>query len=201
MARIRRVEIANFRGIKRLAWLPSNGINCLIGPGDSCKSTVLEAIDLCLGARRSPIFTDADFNSLDATTPIIVSLTIGELDDSVKSLDNYGMFLRGFEAAMGNVEDEPDAHLETVVTLTLSVGADLDPQWTLESDRARAAGITRNLTWGDRTRMAPTRIGGLGEANLAWRRGSLLSRLSGETVDIVGCVGTSSTRGQGFVWR
>ena len=38
MARIRKIEIANFRGIQLLAWCPTPGINCLIGPGDSGKS-------------------------------------------------------------------------------------------------------------------------------------------------------------------
>ncbi|MBN8940640.1 MAG: AAA family ATPase [Rhizobiales bacterium] len=184
MARIRRIQIKNFRAIKSLNWLPSNGINCLIGPGDSGKSTILEAIDLCLGARRSPTFTDADFHALDVTTPIVISLTLGDLDESVKSLDSYGQFLRGFDAKTGLVEDEPDSGLETVVTLTITVGTDLDPQWALESDRAKAAGVARNLTWGDRTKMAPTRIGGLGEANLAWRRGSVLNRLSDESVHV-----------------
>ena len=59
MARIRVVEISNFRAIKELKWLPDAGINCLIGPGDSGKSSILEAIDLCLGARRSVTFSDA----------------------------------------------------------------------------------------------------------------------------------------------
>lgn len=53
MARIRKLEIRNFRSIKKLDWAPSEGINCLIGPGDSGKSTVLDAIDLCLGSRRA----------------------------------------------------------------------------------------------------------------------------------------------------
>jgi hypothetical protein len=44
MARIRKIEIQNFRGIKELVWLPSAGINCLIGPGDSGKSSILDAI-------------------------------------------------------------------------------------------------------------------------------------------------------------
>lgn len=62
-ARIRKIEIENFRGIKSLAWLPSPGINCRIGPGDSGKSSILDAIDYCIGARRNIPFTDADFNN------------------------------------------------------------------------------------------------------------------------------------------
>ncbi len=190
MARVCVVEVSNFRAIKELKWLPGPGINCLIGPGDSGKSSILEAIDLCLGARRSVTFSDADFYHLDTAAPIKVVLTIGALDDSTKSLDTYGQFLRGFNSTTRNVEDEPDSGLETVVTVVMTVGADLDPQWTLQSDRATAAGITRNLTWGDRQKMAPTRIGNYGDAHLAWRRGSVLQRLSDETVDVSAALAT-----------
>jgi predicted ATP-dependent endonuclease of OLD family len=70
MARIRKVEISNFRCIKQLTWLPDSGVNCLIGPEDTGKSTILDAIDLCLGARRSLQLTDADFYRLDVENPI-----------------------------------------------------------------------------------------------------------------------------------
>ena len=73
VARIRLVEITHFRGIKDLVWLPSPGINCLIGPGDSGKSSILDAIDFCLGARRNIQFNDADFHQLDVETPITIS--------------------------------------------------------------------------------------------------------------------------------
>ena len=67
MARIRHIQIQNFRCIQHLAWAPSPGINCLIGPGDSGKSSILDAIDYCLGARRMVQATDADFYRLDVT--------------------------------------------------------------------------------------------------------------------------------------
>jgi putative ATP-dependent endonuclease of OLD family len=105
MPRIRKIEVVNFRALKEFAWFPSPGINCLIGPGDSGKSTILDAIDLCLGARRTAQFTDADFNNLDVDTPIAISLTIGELDDPLKNMDAYGMFLRGFNAETSEIED------------------------------------------------------------------------------------------------
>ncbi|MDF9176679.1 AAA family ATPase, partial [Enterobacter hormaechei] len=53
---IRQLEILNFRAVRQLKWSPSPGLNCLIGPGDTGKSTVLDAIDLALGARRSYAF-------------------------------------------------------------------------------------------------------------------------------------------------
>lgn len=69
MARIRRLEIRNFRSIQVLDWHPSPGINCLVGPGDSGKSSILDAIDLCLGTRRSVTFGDTDFFQLDGMRP------------------------------------------------------------------------------------------------------------------------------------
>jgi hypothetical protein len=184
MARIRKIEVTNFRGLREFTWLPSPGINCLIGPGDSGKSSVLDAIDLCLGARRTVQFTDADFTDLDVSAPIRISLTLGELDDALKSIDAYGLFLRGFRADTGEIEDEPERDAETVLTLNLTVSSDLEPFWTLWSQRAAAQNHTRNLNWADRGRIAPTRIGAAGDFNFGWRRGSVLTRLSEERADV-----------------
>lgn len=127
MAQIRIIDIKHFRSIKSLVWNPQPGINCLIGNGDGGKSTILDAIDLCLGARRTIQFTDADFFELDISEPITVTLTVGDLPDNLKALDAYGLFLRGFDTASKQVEDEPRAGLETVICLQLTVGADLEP--------------------------------------------------------------------------
>jgi len=183
MARLRKIEIRNFRAIKEFAWLPSPGINCLVGPGDSGKSSVLDAIDACLGARRNMQFTDADFHNLDVSAPIHISITIGELDHVLKSMDSYGLYVRGFFAATGVIEDEPEENAETVLTLNLTVGSDLEPSWMLFSDRAAAQDQARNLTWDDRLRIAPTRIGASSDYHLGWRRGSVLNRLSEERPD------------------
>lgn len=183
MARIRKIEIKNFRGVREFSWLPSPGINCLIGAGDSGKSSILDSIDLCLGARRNIQFTDADFYKLDVETPVSIAVTIGELDDALKNIDGYGQYLRGFKADTGQIEDEPETGLETVLTVQLTVGSDLEPSWTLVSERAAAQDQTRNLAWGDRVRLAPTRIGVMADYHLGWRRGSVLNRVSEERAD------------------
>ena len=145
MAQIRKLDVQNFRSIRNLSWFPTPGINCLVGPGDSGKSTILDAIDLCLGARHTIQFTDADFTDLAVDAPIEITITLGALSDRLKTLDAYGLFLRGFDAASGKIEDEPETGLETVLSLRLTVGADLEPLWTLVSDRAAALGSERYL--------------------------------------------------------
>lgn len=183
MARIRHVEIRNFRSVCELSWFPSSGINCLIGPGDSGKSTLLDAIDLCLGARRNAQVSDADFYRLDIENPISISVTIGELSDALKTMDAYGLYLRGYDEMLGRIEEEPRTDNETVLTLNLTIGSDLEPVWTLVSERATAQGQSRNLAWSDRVKIAPTRLGALAEYNLGWRRGSVLNLLSDERAD------------------
>ncbi len=183
MARIRHLEIQNFRGIQEVEWYPSPGLNCLIGPGDSGKSSILDAIDLCLGSRRSIQFTDADFYCLNVETPIRIRATIGGLEEGLKNLETYGMYLRGFDSEAHEIDDEPEAEAETVLTLQLLVGSDLEPVWSLFSDRAEAQGLARDVGWGDRARLAPSRIGAVSGYHLGWRRGSVLNRLSEERAD------------------
>jgi hypothetical protein len=183
MAKVRKIEINHFRGVRVMSWCPQPGVNCLIGPGDSGKSTVLDALDLCLGARRNVAFVDSDFHRLDVGTPIIIDVTLGELDDELKSLETYGMYLRSFDAASGTIEDEPEKDAETILTVRLRVESDLEPVWSLVSERAAAQGVTRNLSWTDRLRLAPTKVGVMADYHLGWRRGSVLNRISDERAD------------------
>ena len=49
--RLFRVEICRFRGIKELSWDVGGRFVCLIGSGDSTKTTILDAIELGLSPR------------------------------------------------------------------------------------------------------------------------------------------------------
>lgn len=184
MARIRLIEIKHFRSIRLLSWYPGNGVNCLIGPGDSGKSTILDAIDLCLGARRGIAISDTDFYRLDVTQPISISLTLGGLPERLKNLDYYGECLRSYDDLIGDIEDEPKKGRETVVTIRLTVTADLEPVWSLYSDRTAHLDPPKALQWKDRVELAPARLGQHPNSNLSWTRGSVLNRLSEERADI-----------------
>lgn len=188
MARIRLITIENFRCIKQLSWMPGQGLNCLIGPGDSGKSSILDAIDLCLSARRNSSLTDADFHGLDVERAISISITLGELDDGLKSFETYAPYLRSFNPTDGAIADEPHAGHETVLTINVTAGSDLDPVWSLMSGREDLREQKRFLTWSDRARISPNRIGALADHNLAWRRGSVLNKLSEERADSAGAL-------------
>ncbi|MDR6144893.1 putative ATP-dependent endonuclease of OLD family [Sphingomonas sp. SORGH_AS870] len=176
MPRIRQLRIERFRGIAQLEWQPSSGINGLIGPGDSGKSTILDAIDLLLSPRRSVTFSDADFHGLNTAAEIIIEAAVGDLPASLLDMERYGLFHRGWDSDLG-VSDEPEAGGEIVLSVRLTVAADLDPRWTLYSERAEAEDCLRDLPYAERAGLAPTRLGAFASHHLAWGAKSVLNRI------------------------
>jgi len=58
---IRQIEINGFRGIKFLKWNPSDGLNIILGGGDSGKTTILEAISLLFYPSNHLILSESDY--------------------------------------------------------------------------------------------------------------------------------------------
>ena len=61
-----------------MTWAPGPSVNCLIGPGDSTKTTILDALELCLNPRASFVADDCDSYNLDVEKPvrIVVELPV-----------------------------------------------------------------------------------------------------------------------------
>ena len=64
------------------------------------------------------------------------------------------------------------------------MAADLEPVWTLYSDRAQRDGLERSLAWKDRALLAPARIGSFANSNLSWSRNSVLKRLTEDRAEL-----------------
>ena len=104
--RIVQIEIRNFRGIRKLDWNPLPGMNCLIGPGDSTKTTILDAIDLALNPRTNYLADDTHFYNLDLTTSATVTVTLVDMPPDFYSDRRYGLHLRGWNDELrGKVGD------------------------------------------------------------------------------------------------
>ena len=80
---IRHVKITRFRGIKELEWAVDGRMVCLVGPGDSTKTTILDAIELALAPRWPVQFSDVDFYECESKPddPIEIEVTVGELPE------------------------------------------------------------------------------------------------------------------------
>ena len=177
MSRVRHISISRFRGIRQLDWSPRPGLNAIVGAGDFGKSTVLDAIALTLSATRREVFYDTDFNCLDAAAGLEIQVTIGALPDELHDVERYGDYLRGWNSVDATLEDEPSAQLEDVLTVRLAVGADLEGNWSLYSDRTRQQ-ENRDLSLPHRTLVAPAVLDHSVATHLRWSRQSILQRLA-----------------------
>lgn len=164
-----------------MSWAPASHVNCLIGPGDAGKTTVLDAIELALALRHQVAFDDSDFYGAKPENSILITVTLGELPPTFKSTAGYGEHTRGWDAKKQEIVDEPDegSGLETVLSTRLTVDRTLEPKWTIYSDRnADDPKKDRKFKFEDRLMMAPTRLGVYTDRHLGWGRQSILGRMS-----------------------
>src|SRR5436309_14085353 len=124
---LRKVVIQNFRGIGSFSWQPSSPLTCIVGAGDSCKSTILDAIEIALTSRWFS-FADVDFTDGDTTRAIEILVTVGQLPNEVLRENRMGLHLRGW-GKESTLRDEPESDDEAVVTVRLTVDASLEPAW------------------------------------------------------------------------
>jgi hypothetical protein len=173
---IRHLKVANFRGIATLDWKPGDSFCCLIGAGDSGKSSALDAVEAALSPRWFS-FSEPDFLGCDTTTPIVIEATVGELSKALKSDERLGLYIRGWTSE-GELRDEPEDDDEPVLTVRLTVDATMEPVWELVCDRVDDP---RTLSNRDRALFGLVRLAGEDARHLAWGQGSVLSRLTGDT--------------------
>ena len=174
--KIRKITIKNFRGVKELDWnLPAADILCLIGKGDSSKSTILEAIRFAFYPQWNLTLSDSDFYQCKVENSIVIDVTVGDLIEEFCSLNKYGHHLRGWDAAALKLSDEPEDHLERVLTIRLTVEKDLEPKWIVVCDRC-LEGV--KFKQADRSKVSVGLIGAYSERQLSWAAGTALAKLT-----------------------
>jgi putative ATP-dependent endonuclease of OLD family len=82
---IRSLTIERFRGLERLDWQPAARLNCIIGPGDAGKSTILSAIELVLDPRPSPATSEFDYFRRRVEQGFQITAVLGDLDEQAVS--------------------------------------------------------------------------------------------------------------------
>lgn len=174
--KIRRIEILNFRGIKSLDWkLPDQQVFCLIGKGDSAKTTILEAIRCVFSPQWNLPFNDADFHLCSTDEAIRIEVVIGDLPDEFCSEQKYGVHLRGWDKAASTLHDEPEDADELVLSACLTVAKDLEPKWKIITARTPDGVDFRSA---DRAKVNVGLIGSYSEKQLTWAAGTALARIT-----------------------
>lgn len=174
--KIRKIEISSFRGAKHLDWnIPDEPLVCLIGKGDSAKTTILEAIRCTFHPQWNLPFNDSDFHLCDTTQPIRIEAVIGELSDEFCSDQKYGAHLRGWDKAGNALHDEPEDGDELVLSVRLTVAKDLEPKWKIVTARNPDGVDFRSA---DRSKVNVGLIGSYSEKQLTWAAGTPLAKIT-----------------------
>lgn len=180
--RIVLVEIRNFRGIQAMDWTPAPGINCLIGAGDSTKTTILDAIELALSPRSFVLANDSDFYDGNFHSPIRITVTFTGMPVEFLEQGKYGMHIRGWKEATKTLEDESGDGLVDALSIRLTIDDSLEPVWSFFNNRiGDAAEDPPTIRYKDSRKIVPTRLGPFAEKHLSWARYSVLSRLGDKT--------------------
>jgi putative ATP-dependent endonuclease of OLD family len=176
---IKNLKVRNFRGINFLDWKVEGRFVCLIGPGDSTKSTIIEAIELALTPRRNVTFDDADFYDADTNNPILIEVTVGEVPPDLLSEAKFGYLVKGWDSKTG-FRDEPQDEDEPVLTIQLNIDKTLEPMWSIVNDRNPEG---KKISAFDRAKFGVSRIGDYVDWQFSWGQGSALTRLMEERED------------------
>ncbi len=143
MARIHELKISNFRGIKTFSEKFGKNFICLLGRGDSGKTTILDAISYVLFPHWSLSFYDNDFYEGNVNKPIKIEISLLDLPEKLIREDKYGLYIRGLDNN-GVIQDELHNDYKKVLTIKLEVKKDLEPQWFVINNRQEPKRISAN---------------------------------------------------------
>jgi hypothetical protein len=174
--KIRHLSIRRFRGIKEFDWTAPAKTSCLVGPGDSSKSTILTAIEFTLLPHSNLRLTDADFFGCDPAEGFIIDVTVGAVPDELLVENRFGHHIRGINGK-NEIHDEPEDGDEEVLTIRLQADFSLEPQWMVVNDR-NGDGIPIGHYY--RSKLGMVRLGQEIDRDLSWTRYSALTKYTEE---------------------
>lgn len=86
---IRSLRITRFRSIELLDWRPATGLNMIVGPADSGKSTVLEAISLLFSTAPNSGVTEFDYFERDPSHGFAIEAVLAIGDERILRADGF----------------------------------------------------------------------------------------------------------------
>lgn len=184
--KIRSVSIQNFRGIKNCEWKLDRRLACLVGPGDSTKTTILEAIGLALSRSYRPRFGDADFHHCNTEEPIKIEVAVAELPDALIAEQSLGKDRSGIEPD-GAFQHDPQEGTEECLIVRMVVDRTLEPRWTVVRPE-EGTDEGKPISAAQRQALGFFRVGEDSDSHLRWGRGSALNEVSEDSDEAGGVV-------------
>ena len=179
--KIRHVVIRNFRGIKFLEWRVKGDFNCIIGPGDTCKTTILTALDYALSPRTSLSFDDSDFFNQDIEQSILIQVSLTTWDEGLPEIrrffqeSKFAQYKCGLDDT-GPVSEPGD---QVAISISLRVDESLEPKWSVVRGLDESEEQDRKPIWAaDRAVLGISRVDVYSDFHFTWGHNTILTRLS-----------------------
>ncbi|MDO8487564.1 MAG: AAA family ATPase [Candidatus Curtissbacteria bacterium] len=176
--KIRSLTISHFRGIQSLEWKPAKDLICLIGPGNSTKTTVLDAISMALTPHFSVNLTDADFFNCDVSQGIQIDVVLSNIPDELLSFDNLGGMICGVKDN-GEVVPDPIQNTEKAIIVRFRADSSLEPVWEAYKPDSELPPL--RLSSSMRASFGLFRLDERVDVHMRWSRGSALALLTSGT--------------------
>ena len=172
---ITNLEIEHFRGIQEgnIPFPLDSRVICMIGAGDSTKSTILKAIEWVFWPSWNLIACDNDFYGCDTSTPIIIRGTFKEIPPKLISEDKYGLYLRKPHVLLNSdINDEPEDKDDFCLTIQLTIDSTLEPKWEVVCNRKEP----RPISHSDRKLLSVSNVGNNCAKDMVWVKYSVLQK-------------------------
>ncbi len=184
--RIKHVEVRNFRGIKSLSWTVKGNFNCIVGPGDTCKTTILTAMDLALSPRSGMSFDDSDFFNQDVSDDIVIQITLADWDEEKPHFKRFFQESKFAQFKCGIADSgplpEPGPDGPVAISVSLCVDKSLEPKWSVVKGRDEGEDqIRKPIYAADRAVLGLSRIDTFSDFHFTWGRNTILTRLSADS--------------------
>ena len=172
---ITNLEIEHFRGIQKgnIIFPLDSRVICMIGAGDSTKTTILKAIEWVSWPSWNLIACDNDFYECDTSTPIIIRGTFKEIPSKLIAEDKFGLYLRKPHVLINPcIDDEPEDAGDFCLTIQLTIDSTLEPKWEVVCNRKDA----RQISHSDRKLLSVATVGNNCSKDMIWGKYSVLQK-------------------------
>jgi ABC-type multidrug transport system ATPase subunit len=187
MAKIHSLRINNYRCIEEFDQVFNNqSFVCLIGRGDSGKSTLLQAIAAVLSPSWNYPFYDTDFYNGDTGNSIVIEVSLYDVPSDLLKESKFGLYkriLRADNQIIDYFTDERDGDKD-LLTIRLAVQGDLEPKWHVVNGRESQEDI--EIRANDRAKLNTFIVSDYIDRHFSWGKGSPLYSLlkrDGEEID------------------
>jgi len=174
LGRIIDLSIQNFRGINTFSQRFNSDLICLIGRGDSGKTTILEAISAVLSPSWNRTFYDTDFHQCDIDKPIEIIASMINFPSALLKDHKYGLHIRCLNPENGDIEDALTDGYQSVLTLKLIVDKTLEPKWNIINNREQE---DKSISASDRAKLNCFIVSDYIDRHFSWNKGNPLYSL------------------------